>query len=72
MTVPVEILAAAPGHVLESDPPWGLTAAQRWTCTACGDAVLRYNGNVYGSATKSPCAEVAATEVPTDGGHDHG
>lgn len=42
-------------HTLEWDPPAALTAAKRWTCTACGYAVLDYDGNIYGSAVINPC-----------------
>jgi hypothetical protein len=42
------------GHTPEWDPPAGLTAALRWTCV-CGDAVLDYQGNVYGGATERDC-----------------
>lgn len=44
-----------PGHVLEWDPPAALTAARRWTCTECGDAVLINGDVVYGSATREKC-----------------
>jgi hypothetical protein len=37
------------GHDPVDDSPGGLSTAQRWTCTRCGLAVLRFQGNVYGS-----------------------
>lgn len=43
------------GHTVQSDPPATLTALQRWTCTRCGDAVLRYGPRIYGAATERPC-----------------
>ncbi|MFD8316124.1 hypothetical protein [Kitasatospora purpeofusca] len=52
-------LAVLRTHQLAWDPP-GLSAANRWTCTACNRAVIDYRGNVYGSATAGPCAEVPA------------
>jgi hypothetical protein len=56
--IPAEVLAKAkPGHVLENDPPAAMTAAQRWTCKTCGDAVLRYESIVYGGATERTCDE---------------
>lgn len=48
------------GHTVESDPPAGMTAAQRWTCTRCGDAALDYHGNVYGGAVDRTCDESVA------------
>jgi hypothetical protein len=57
-TIPPEITAkTGEGHALESDPPAGMTAASRWTCKTCGDAVLEYNGNIYGGAVDRTCAE---------------
>lgn len=47
--------AIANGHTLEWDPPHGLSSASRWTCTTCGSAALRYDGNEYGSATEEKC-----------------
>ncbi|MGA5819791.1 hypothetical protein ACPC54_18265 [Kitasatospora sp. NPDC094028] len=41
-------------HQLEWDPP-GPSAANRWTCTACGRAAIDNHGNVYGTATANPC-----------------
>ncbi|MFF4924326.1 hypothetical protein ACFY4B_27390 [Kitasatospora sp. NPDC001261] len=52
-------LAVLRTHQLEWDPP-GLSAANRWTCAACGQAAIDYRGNVYGSATTGPCAEAPA------------
>jgi hypothetical protein len=46
-----------PGHDLAIDPPSGMTAAERWTCKVCGDEVLRYGSNVYGSVTERTCGE---------------
>ncbi len=48
------------GHRVESDPPWGLTAVERWTCTACGEAVLRNRDVIYGNAAKDPCRTKAS------------
>lgn len=48
--------AEALGHEPESDPPFGMTRAERWTCTRCGDAVLKYNDNIYGSAVDEVCS----------------
>lgn len=47
--------ANALGHSVESDAPHGLSRAERWTCPKCGLAVLRYAGNVYGSALEDTC-----------------
>lgn len=44
------------GHVVQWDPPFGVSSVERWTCSACGHAVLRYRGNVYGSALDADCA----------------
>jgi hypothetical protein len=49
--------AAALGHQVEWDPPAAMTAGKRWTCTACGAAVLDYCGNVYGSAVERTCQQ---------------
>jgi hypothetical protein len=51
------------GHAIEDDSPGGLSRVQRWTCGRCGDAVLRYGGNTYGSALDTPCA----TPITTNG-----
>jgi hypothetical protein len=32
-----------------------LVKSPRWTCTRCGCAALRVNGNIYGSATDRQC-----------------
>jgi hypothetical protein len=45
------------GHAFENDSPGGLSSISRWTCTTCGDAVLRYGSNIYGGATERTCAE---------------
>jgi hypothetical protein len=60
-------MAAARGHVLENDPPHGLSRMRRQTCTKCGSAVLlRPDGSGYGSALESDCdnhlVECAAQE----------
>lgn len=47
--------AAANGHAVEWDPPWGLSSAARWSCTACGKAVIKFGHNIYGSATEKTC-----------------
>lgn len=45
------------GHDLLDDSPGGISSVQRWTCqrTGCGEAILRYQGNVYGPALDAPC-----------------
>lgn len=58
---PAVAAATEKGHTVEWDPPWGMTAARRWTCTRCHDAVLDYAGNVYGSAATRTCDEAYAT-----------
>lgn len=40
-----------PGHT----PVYDGGRVERWTCTTCGRAVLRYGFNIYGSATTEPC-----------------
>lgn len=52
--------AAEMGHQVEHDPPAGLTRADRWTCKVCGDAVLIYGSNIYGSAVDMTCDESVA------------
>lgn len=52
---PTPTKGEADGHDLEWDPPAAMTAARRWTCRTCGNAVIDYCGNVYGSATEQPC-----------------
>lgn len=54
MSAPVE-MATARGHTVEYDQPAINTRAERWTCTRCGLAVLRFCGNIYGSATEQDC-----------------
>lgn len=44
-------LAEERGHTVEKDGP------QRWTCTVCSRAVLRYGLNIYGSAATEDCGE---------------
>lgn len=44
-------LAEEMGHAVEWDP--GRHA--RWTCTKCGNAVLRVGVNIYGSAVTERC-----------------
>lgn len=39
------------GHSVEWDPG----TQERWTCTACGRAVLRVGCNIYGSAVEVRC-----------------
>lgn len=56
---PAVARAEALGHAVEWDPPWGMTAARRWTCTRCSATVLDYSGNIYGSAVTSTCADYA-------------
>lgn len=52
--------AEALGHTVESDPPAALTRGERWTCTACGDAVLRYGNVIYGSAVERECGKATS------------
>jgi hypothetical protein len=66
LLAPPEIAARAPGHLLVDDPPATLTAVERWTCTTCGCAVLRYRGNVYGSATEFGCGRRSDSSKETD------
>lgn len=47
------------GHSLYEDP-FGHSQAERWTCENCGNAVLSYCGNVYGSVTEAPCTGKAS------------
>lgn len=47
--------ANARGHDVEPDPPAGLTRAERWTCSKCGNAVLRNREVIYGSAVSEDC-----------------
>lgn len=54
---PAVAAATEKGHTVEWDAPAGMTAARRWTCTRCGDAVLDYCGNVYGGAVDRSCDE---------------
>lgn len=42
-------------HALEDDPPHALSSVSRWTCTACGCAVLVNGPVVYGSASREEC-----------------
>ncbi len=56
---PVE-QAEALGHTVENDPPHGLSAVSRWTCTTCGAAVLVRGGVTYGSAIEKTCEQYAA------------
>lgn len=51
--------AARRGHVVQWDPPFGIPSVERWTCSGCGLAVLRYRGNVYGNATENDCTVVS-------------
>jgi hypothetical protein len=59
-TEPAVVAATDKGHVVAWDPPAGLTAARRWTCTRCGNAVLDYQGDVYGGALQITCDESIA------------
>jgi hypothetical protein len=45
------------GHSVVSDPPWGMTAAMRWTCKVCDATVLDYCGNIYSSAVERRCEQ---------------
>ncbi len=42
--------ATAFGHTVVYDGVAGVSMVLRWTCTACGDAVLDNLGHIYGSA----------------------
>jgi hypothetical protein len=42
-----------------------LDGNQRWTCTVCHAAVLRYGRNVYGSATQRHCTNLTTTQEAT-------
>jgi hypothetical protein len=44
-------LAEEQGHTVTWDPG----PIERWTCDRCGNAVLRYGTNIYGSAVTEPC-----------------
>lgn len=44
-------LAAERGHNVAWDPG----TQERWTCTHCGNAVLRVGCNIYGSAVQEDC-----------------
>lgn len=57
---PAVAAATEKGHTIEWDPPAALTAARRWTCRRCGNAVLDYQGNVYGGALQITCDESIA------------
>ena len=52
---PAVVKATGLGHTVEWNPPAAITAARRWTRTACGSAVLDYDGRIYGSATEITC-----------------
>jgi hypothetical protein len=52
---PAVAAATDKGHVVEWDPD-----AQRGTCTRCGNAVLDYQGHVYGGALQITCDESIA------------
>jgi hypothetical protein len=58
------------GHLLEWDPPHALSNVLRWTCAnrVCGAAVLSYQGNVYGDATRTfcPCPSECGCFGPDD------
>lgn len=57
-------VAAAKGHTVRPDPPAAISVAQRWTCTACGKAVLLREGIVYGSATTDLCGSDVIRYLP--------
>lgn len=60
LSLPEDVAAKVkPGHAFEADHP-GHSAAGRWTCKTCGDAVLNYRGNIYGGATERSCEESQA------------
>lgn len=39
------------------DVHWDPGAQERWTCTRCGNCVLRVGCNIYGSAVRETCEE---------------
>lgn len=43
------------GHTVKSDPPFALSAVERWTCTSCGESVLRNRDVIDGGAVKKKC-----------------
>lgn len=45
------------GHTLEDDPTHGLSSVRRWTCTTCGDSVLKSGSVIYGGVTDRTCEE---------------
>lgn len=53
--------AAAFGHTLADDAPFGPTRVLRWTCTSCGRAVLNNGGHYYGSALTYSCSGQGTT-----------
>ena len=61
------------GHMLDSDPPRGLSTVRRFTCTGCGRSLLMHeeSRNVYGSVVESSrrCGAESAAVLPgNDGG----
>ncbi|QKW15414.1 hypothetical protein [Verrucosispora sp. NA02020] len=53
-------LAEARGHTVRDDT----TGTERYTCTACGRAVLRCGANIYGSAITEDCKPLRMEEKP--------
>lgn len=51
------------GHTVEWDPPHGLSSSARWTCIACGSAVLLVGHNIYGSAVDGPCEALLSRDA---------
>lgn len=50
---PVRIANDELGH----DVHWDPGAQERWTCSRCGNCVLRVGCNIYGSAVRETCEE---------------
>jgi hypothetical protein len=56
---PIRIANEEFGHNVEYD---GVTH-ERYTCTRCGNAVLRVGCNIYGSAVRETCEEGQAARA---------
>ena len=54
-------IARARGHQVQPDPPF-MSSADRWTCTACGRAVIVNGPVIYGSATTNDCTSKNAMD----------
>lgn len=55
--------SAENGHALAWDPPAIMSRADRWTCSNCGGALLRYGQNIYGSATEGVCPRAVCDDA---------